>query len=137
MSDVRKGNASFPYMQPVPLTARAINNAPENNIPELAQSFSKPTPKQKILKKRAKKVNTAYRVLSKRKPTTRSSKSARDTPADNCINKDISKFSDNDEIENEEAYLYGFSVNKDYINTINTAIGYNLKMTITFMRNML
>jgi hypothetical protein len=34
MSDVKRDNAGFPYMQPVSLTARAINNASKDNIPE-------------------------------------------------------------------------------------------------------
>jgi hypothetical protein len=36
MSNIKGGDAGFPYMQPVPLITRAISNAPENNTPEPA-----------------------------------------------------------------------------------------------------
>jgi hypothetical protein len=53
------------------------------------------------------------------------------------MSKDINGFSDNDEIENEKAYLCGLSVNKDYINTMDIAINCNFKVTMIFMRDML
>jgi hypothetical protein len=34
MSDIKEGNAGFPYMQPVSLTARAVSNALKDNTPE-------------------------------------------------------------------------------------------------------
>jgi hypothetical protein len=124
-------------MQPVSLTARAINNAPKNNTPKPAQPFNSPTLKRKTPKKRVKKVNITYRAPNSRKLTTRSSKPAPNTPIDNDIDKNIAGFSDNDEVENEDTYLCGSGISKDYINTINTAIDCNLKVTMAFMRDML
>jgi hypothetical protein len=119
------------------LTARTISNAPKDNIPELIQLFSNPTPKRKILKKRVKKVNTIYRALNSRKSITRSSKPAPNTPINNDIGEDVARFSDDDKVKNEDAYLCGPGISKDYINTIDTAISYNLKVTIVFIRDML
>jgi hypothetical protein len=68
MSDIRKGNIGSLYVQSVSLTARAVSNAPENNIPESAQLFSNTTPKRKTSKRRVKKINITYRAPSKRKP---------------------------------------------------------------------
>jgi hypothetical protein len=137
MSNVKGGDAGSPYMQPVPLTARAVNNASEDNTPEPAQPSSEPTPKRKILKKRAKKVDTTYRAPSKRKSTTRSSKPARDISADNGISENVGGFSDDDEVKNKETCLCGFRISKVYIDTMNTAIGCDFKVTMTFMRDML
>jgi hypothetical protein len=95
------------------------------------------TPKRKILKRRAKKIDITYRAPNRRKPTTQSSKSARNTFADDGINKDIDRFSDNDEIKNEKTYLCGFKVSKDYIDIINTVISCDLKVIIVFIRDML
>jgi hypothetical protein len=114
-----------------------VSNAPENNISEPAQLSSNTTPKRKTPKRRVKKVNTIYRASNRRKLITRSFKPARDTPADDGISKDVGKFSDNDEIEDKEAYLYGPKISKDYIDIMNTAIGCDLKVTMTFMRDML
>jgi hypothetical protein len=36
MSNIKKGNAGSSYMQSVFLIARAMSNAPKNNIPESA-----------------------------------------------------------------------------------------------------
>jgi hypothetical protein len=94
-------------------------------------------PKRKTLKRRAKKVDITYRALSRRKPITRSSKPARDIPADDGISKNIGRFSDDDEVENEETCLYGPGINKDYIDIMDTAISCDLKVTIVFMRDML
>jgi hypothetical protein len=137
MSDVGRGDAGSPYVQPVPLTARAVSNAPEDNTPEPAQSSSDTTPKRKTPKRRAKKVDTTYRAPSRRKPTTRSSKPARDTPADDGIGEDVGGFSDDDEVEDEEACLCGPGVSKGYIDTMDTAIGCDLKVTMAFVRDML
>jgi hypothetical protein len=137
MSNVRGGDAGSPYMQPVPLTARAMSNAPEDNIPEPAQPSSEPTPKRKIPKKRVKKVDTTYRAPSRRKSTIRSSKPARDILADNGIGENVGGFSDDDEVEDEEACLCGLGVSKVYIDTMNTAIGCDFKVTMTFVRDML
>jgi hypothetical protein len=114
-----------------------VSNTSKNNIPEPAQSFNNTIPKRKTLKRRAKKVNTTYRAPNRRKPITRSSKPARDTPANDGINKNVGKFSNNDEIENEKACLCEPKVNKSYIDTINTAIDCDLKVTIAFMRDIL
>jgi hypothetical protein len=119
------------------LTARAINNAPKDNISEPAQLFSKSIPKRKIPKKRVKKVNTAYRISNRRKLITRFSKLARDIPADDGISEDVSKVSDNDKVENKETCLCGLGVNKNYIDTMDTAIGCDLKIIMTFVRDML
>jgi hypothetical protein len=137
MSNIRGGDAGSPYMQPVPLTARAVSNAPEDNTPEPAQPSSEPTPKRKIPKKRAKKIDTTYRAPSRRKSTTRSSKPARDIPADNDISENVGRFSDDDEVEDEKAYLCGLGVSKVYIDTMDTAIGCDFKVIMTFMRDML
>ena len=114
-----------------------MSNASENNTPEPAQPSSKPTPKRKTPKKRAKKVDTTYRAPSRRKPTTRSSKPARNTPADDGIGEDVGGFSDDDEVENEDACLCGPGVSKDYIDTMDTAISCDLKVTMAFIRDML
>jgi hypothetical protein len=119
------------------LTARAINNAPENNIPKPAQPSNNPIPKRKTLKKRIKKVNITYRAPNRRKFITRSSKPAPNTFTDDGISKNVGKFSDNDKVENEDTYLYGPGISKDYINIINTVINCDLKVTMTFVRDML
>ena len=137
MCDVGGGDAGSPYIQPVPLTARAVSNASENNTPEPAQPSSKPTPKRKTPKKRAKKVDTIYRAPSRRKPTTRSSKPARNTPADDGIGEDVGGFSDDDEVENEDACFCGPGVSKDYIDTMDTAISCDLEVSMAFVRDML
>jgi NRPS condensation-like uncharacterized protein len=94
-------------------------------------------PKRKTPKRRVKKVNTIYRAFNRRKLITRFSKSARDIFADNGISENIGRFSDNDKIENKEICLCGPGINKDYIDIINTAISCDLKVTITFMRDIL
>jgi hypothetical protein len=119
------------------LTARAVSNAPEDNTPEPAQPSSKPIPKRKIPKKRAKKVDTIYRAPSRRKSIIRSSKHARDIPADNGIGENVGGFSDDDEVEDEEACLCGLGVSKVYIDIMDTAIGCDFKVTMTFVRDML
>ena len=119
------------------LTARIANNTPKNNIPEFIQLFNEPIPKRKTLKKRVKKVDTIYRALNRRKPIIRSSKPARNTFTDNGINKKVSRFSNNDKVKNEEAYLCGPGISKNYINIIDTAIGCDLKMIIIFIKDML
>jgi hypothetical protein len=113
-----------------------VSNAPKNNISEPIQSFSNTTPKRKTPKRRAKKVNITYRA-PRRKPITRSFKPARDILADNGISEDIGRFSNNDEIKDKKAYLCGSEVSKGYINTIDLAIGCDLKVIMTFMRDML
>jgi hypothetical protein len=94
-------------------------------------------PKRKTLKRRAKKVDITYRALSRRKPITRSSKPARDIPADDGISENIGRFSNDNEVENEETCLYGPGINKDYIDIMDTAISCDLKVTIIFMRDIL
>jgi hypothetical protein len=93
MSNIRKGDAGSLYVQPVPLTARVISNAPENNIPGPTQPSNNTTPKRKTPKRRVKKINIIYRA-PRRKSITRSSKSARNTPVDISV-KDV-----------EEGFIY-------------------------------
>jgi hypothetical protein len=95
------------------------------------------TSKRKIPKKRAKKVDIIYRASSGRKPIIRFSKPARDTPANDGIGKDVGGFSDNDKVKNEKACLCGPRINKGYSDTMDTAIGCDLKITMAFVRDML
>jgi hypothetical protein len=119
------------------LTARVISNTPKDNIPEPTQLFNNTTPKRKTPKRQVKKINITYRTSNRRKPIIRSFKPARDTSADNGISKNIGEFSNNDEIKDKKAYLCGPGISKGYIDTINTVIGCDLKVTMAFMRDML
>jgi hypothetical protein len=95
------------------------------------------TPKRKTPKKRVKKIDIIYKTSNGRKPITRSSKPARDTPADDGINKDVGGFSNDDKVKNKNIYLYGPDVSKNYINIIDTAINCDLRVSIAFIRDML